>query len=78
MFATIPHYRLPELHQLLGYPEYTSQGLVVEGYFFPAHDGPGRNPTVLEVLGPEYARDGQEVFIDDSVVEEPHRPGRAA
>ena len=70
MFATIPHYRLPELHEfLMGYPEYAERGIVVEGYFFPWHPEPGRNPTVLDVLGPDYARSGDEVFIDDSVLE---------
>ena len=37
---------------------------VVEGYFFPPKPGPERNPTVLEVLGPEYHKSGEEVFID--------------
>jgi len=70
MFATVPHYRLPALHAfLLGYPEYSEHGIVVEGYFFPWHPQPGRNPTVLDVLGPDYARSGDEVFIDDSVLE---------
>ena len=70
MFATIPHYRLPALHRvLMGYPEYAEQGIVVEGYFFPWQAEPERNPTVLDVLGPQYARRGEEVFIDDSVLE---------
>ena len=71
LFATVPHYRLAELHRfLMGYPEYAEQGVVVEGYFFPWRKEPGRNPTVLDVLGPEYARNGDEVFIDSSVLED--------
>jgi fatty acid desaturase len=67
MFATIPHYRLPQLHRLLReYPEYAERGTVVEGYFFPADRAADRNPTVLEVLGPAYAQRGSEVFIDDT------------
>lgn len=71
LFATVPHYRLPELHALLmRTPEYREKGTVVEGYLFPCASGqPGRNPTVLEVLGPPYARNGGEVFIDHSVLE---------
>ncbi len=71
MFATVPHYRLPALHALLSeYPEYQSEGRVVEGYFAPRYPGQ-TNPTVLEVLGPDYApRQPAEAFIDDSVVED--------
>jgi fatty acid desaturase len=71
MFATIPHYRLPQLHAtLLEYPEYRDHGIVVEGYFGPRYHGQ-TNPTVLEVLGPDYAPvEESEAFIDNSVVEE--------
>ncbi len=71
MFATIPHYRLPELHKLLqDYPEYREQGVVVEGYFSKRHPDQC-TPTVLEVLGPDYAPTEQhETFIDHSVVED--------
>jgi fatty acid desaturase len=66
MFCTVPHYNLPKLHEFLArYPEYAHEGIVVEGYFFPPKSGPNRNPTVLEVLGPEYHKSGAEVFIDD-------------
>jgi fatty acid desaturase len=65
MFCTVPHFNLPKLHEFLRrYPEYAQEGIVVEGYFFPPKVGPGRNPTVLEVLGPEYHKSGAEVFID--------------
>src|SRR5262249_9681285 len=34
LYATVPHYRLKELHDtLLEYPEYREQGLEVHGYF---------------------------------------------
>ncbi|HJZ55813.1 MAG TPA: fatty acid desaturase, partial [Gemmataceae bacterium] len=55
LYATIPHYRLRKLHAaLMEYPEYREQAVVVEGYFLSPHQ-PKTNPTVLDVLGPEYA-----------------------
>jgi fatty acid desaturase len=70
LFATVPHYRLKELHEwLLEYDEYRKQAIVVEGYFLPPQR-PAARPTVLDVLGPDYApRDPADVFIDDSVLE---------
>lgn len=57
MFATVPHYRLSELHQfLLRYPEYAAGGVVVRNYFFAGRHLPApRSPTVLEVIGAEYS-----------------------
>jgi fatty acid desaturase len=71
LFATVPHYRLRQLHEfLLDYPEYREQAVVVENYILPRHDPPQR-PTVLEVLGPDYApRDQREIYIDNSVLEQ--------
>ena len=40
-----------------------------EGYFVSPHHHQPRNPTVLEVLGPDYHKGGEEVFIDESVVD---------
>ncbi len=49
LFPLIPHYRLPELHELLlETGEYRDRGTIVEGYFF--HRNPPRHPTVLEVM----------------------------
>lgn len=69
MYATIPHYRLRKLHEfLLGYPEYAREAVTVEGYF-RAPD-PKVHPTVIDVLGPEYAaRHTREVHVDNSVLE---------
>ena len=71
LFATVPHYRLHKLHELLmEYPEYRQEAVVVEGYFLPPHS-PHTRPTVLEVLGPDYApRDRCEVHIDNTVLED--------
>lgn len=71
LFATVPHYRLARLHQLLlDYPEYREQGLEVHGYFLPP-ERPPVHPTVLDVLGPDYApREFRGVHIDNSVLED--------
>jgi fatty acid desaturase len=69
LYATIPHYRLKRLHLVLSdYPEYREQAVVVEGYFLPPHH-PQTNPTVLDVLGPAYAPNGQGVYIDETVMD---------
>lgn len=71
MFATVPHYRLPQLHEaLLDYPEYREGATVVEGYFWPKGQPPV-NPTVVDVLGPDYAPHVfHDVFIDNTVLED--------
>src|SRR6202043_1854660 len=54
LFASIPHYRLKELHEvLLQCAEYREQAVVVEGYFLP-NEKPPAKPTVMDVLGPAY------------------------
>jgi len=71
VYATIPHYRLKELHEILiDYPEYHEQTLEVHGYFkSPEH--PQVHPTVVDVLGPEYAaKEFHGVHIDNSVLDD--------
>jgi fatty acid desaturase len=79
LFATVPHYRLARLHQvLLEYPEYREQAVVVHGYFLPP-ERPPTHPTVLDVLGPEYApREFRGVHIDNSVLEDDEVEEKAA
>ena len=68
LFASVPHYRLRRLHEaLLEFPEYREQAVVVEGYFLPPVRPP-QHPTVVEVLGPEYAHPEAEVYIDNEVL----------
>jgi fatty acid desaturase len=71
MFASVPHYRLKELHEvLLRYPDYRSQALEVHGYFV-SPERPKVHPTVLDVVGPEYAAQVfRGVHIDNSVLED--------
>ncbi len=68
MYATVPHYRLKKLHELLmEYPEYREQALEVHGYFV-SPEKPQVHPTVVEVLGPEFASRSDEVHIDAEAV----------
>jgi fatty acid desaturase len=71
LYATIPHYRLKQLHELLlEYPEYHEQAVEVHGYFV-SPERPQVHPTVIDVLGPGYAaREFRGVHIDDSVLED--------
>ncbi|MFM8274212.1 MAG: fatty acid desaturase, partial [Gemmata sp.] len=70
MYATVPHYRLKELHALLmAYPEYRDEALEVHGYFV-SPERPQVRPTVVDVLGPAYAPHTDEVHIDSEVVAE--------
>ncbi|MGL6096979.1 MAG: fatty acid desaturase family protein [Fimbriiglobus sp.] len=70
MYATIPHYRLRSLHELMmRCPEYRTQGVVVKGYFFPT-EYPKTAPTVLDVLGPDFAAKTADVHIDNTVLDD--------
>jgi fatty acid desaturase len=71
LYATVPHYRLRRLHELLlDYPEYREQALEVHGYFLPPEKN-SSHPTVLDVLGPAYApKSFRGVHIDNSVLED--------
>jgi len=67
MFATVPHYRLRALHDfLMQYPEYREEAIVVRGAVLPRHDG---HPSILDVLGPDWAKQDADVYIDDSVLD---------
>jgi fatty acid desaturase len=71
LFASVPHYHLRRLHEaLLEYPEYREQAVVVEGYFLPRHRPPTK-PTVVMVLGRDYApRQLSDIYIDNDVLEQ--------
>ncbi len=78
MFCTVPHYNLKKLHELLmQYPEYASQAVIVVGYF-TSPENPKVHPTVVEVVGPEYAPKTTEVHIDNDVMGENNFQDRAA
>ncbi len=70
MYATIPHYRLRGFHEfMMDKPEYRDSCQLVDNYIVPTQTDP-RNPTVVEVLGPEYAAESEDIYIDDSVLED--------
>jgi fatty acid desaturase len=70
LFASVPHYRLKELHEALSQcEEYRQQAVVVEGYFMP-YEKPPTRPTVVEVLGPAYHQRPEELYIDNDVLEQ--------
>lgn len=69
MYATIPHYRLKAFHEfLMTREEYQKNCQLVDNYLIPDSAEP-RNPTVVEVLGPEYAGESDEVHIDNTVLD---------
>ncbi len=68
-FASVPHYRLKDLHEaLLDCAEYREQAIEVEGYFFP-YEKPPTKPTVVDVLGPKYHHRAVDIYIDNEVLE---------
>ncbi len=73
IYASVPHYKLKGLHELLLQDtEYKEKGIVVEGYFNSPHGNKveGRNPTVVEVLGEKYAPKTEgDVFVDTNTLE---------
>jgi fatty acid desaturase len=70
LYASVPHYRLKELHELLlQTAEYREQAVVVEGYFLP-YEKPPTKPTVMEVLGAGYHGLSADVHIDNEVLED--------
>jgi hypothetical protein len=75
MFATVPHYRLRDLHDfLMQYPEYREEAIVVRGAVLPRHDD---HPSILDVLGPDWARQDTAVHIDDTVLDQERVEERA-
>lgn len=69
LFASVPHYRLKDLHAVLAEcAEYREQAVVVEGYFMP-YEKPPTKPTVLDVVGPAYHHRAAEVYIDNDVLD---------
>jgi fatty acid desaturase len=70
MVASVPHYRLKELHALLQRdPEYAAKGVVVEGLFGPVDATTGR-ATAFGILHADHApKTREQAYVDDSVLE---------
>lgn len=70
MYASVPHFRLKKLHELLMQcPEYAAEATEVHGYFVsPEHSKV--HPTVLDVLGPDWSpRVEHEAFFDHGILD---------
>jgi fatty acid desaturase len=69
LFASVPHYKLRELHEvLMKYPDYRASAIEVDGIAKPPAGS--NNKTVLDVLGAATQFTGDGTFIDSSVLEE--------
>ncbi len=69
LFASVPHYKLKELHEvLLRDPEYREKGIIVAGWAKPANTEKGL-PTIMDVIGPAYAGTSAEKHVDDATLE---------
>jgi fatty acid desaturase len=70
LMASVPHYNLPRLHEImLRDPEYREKGVVVEGYFGDDGDENSR-PTVISVLGEAHAPKTREAaYVDNAAIE---------
>jgi hypothetical protein len=67
MMASVPHYKLKELHALLLQdPKYAAQGLVVEGITGHHHD----HPNIFDIIGADYApKSRSSAHVDDATLE---------
>jgi hypothetical protein len=70
LMASVPHYNLKQLHEmLLRDPEYRDKGVIVEGYFGDGESA-GGHPTAMGVLGEKYAPKGREAaYVDNATLE---------
>lgn len=70
LMASVPHYNLGRLHELLlEDPEYRQKGVIVEGYFGGEANAQGR-PTALGVLGEKHAPTTEEAaYVDNAAIE---------
>ncbi|MEO1280380.1 MAG: fatty acid desaturase, partial [Pseudomonadota bacterium] len=68
LFASVPHYKLKALHELMGQnPEYAAKGRIVENW---AGHAPSGNPTIIDILGPKYTPTGERAYVDETVTED--------
>lgn len=69
LFASVPHYKLKALHEfLLDDPKYVEKGVIVEGWSQRREE---EHPSIVDVLGPDYAPTGKEkAHVDDATLED--------
>lgn len=71
LYASVPHYRLKALHErLLEDAEYAEKGQIVRGWFDERSGSLAGAPSIVRVLGPQYARRGADIHIDETTTEE--------
>lgn len=70
LMASVPHYNLKRLHEiLLRNPEYREKGVIVEGYFGDDENADG-HATALGVLGEKYAPKAlEQAYVDNATLE---------
>ncbi len=70
LIASVPHYKLKALHEMLRRdPEYREKGLEVEGW--SRRNPKSGRPTIVDVLGPDYAMGAREApHVDDAALED--------
>lgn len=68
IFCSVPHYKLKDLHELMlaKDADYRENALVVERWIGENDNG---RPSVIEVLGPKYARANTEIVVADETLE---------
>lgn len=69
LMAAVPHYKLKDLHELLleKDAQYATKAQVVEGW--SGHRADQENPSIVDVLGPEFAASGNAAFVDDTTLD---------
>lgn len=70
LMASVPHYNLKQLHEILMRdPEYREKGVIVEGYFGGRENAEG-HPTAMGVLGEKWAPKTHETaYVDSATLE---------
>ncbi|MGQ0455905.1 MAG: fatty acid desaturase family protein [Hyphomicrobium sp.] len=68
LYASVPHYKLKDLHEVLSRdPEYREKGVVAEGWWRANRES--GLPTILDILSPAYAGSSTEKHVDDATLE---------
>src|SRR5690606_20748764 len=71
LMASVPHYKLKELHEaLLRDPEYAEKGVVTEGLFGARNPSTGRPTAFGSLLVEEAPTHHEPVHVDDTVLED--------
>ncbi|MEQ1670089.1 MAG: fatty acid desaturase [Hyphomicrobium sp.] len=80
MMASVPHYNLKALHELLlADPKYKAEGLVVEGVIGHHHHDGKQRPNILDVIGPDFApKQRSAAHVDNNTLEYAEVRGAAA